>query len=177
MRSHQAYEIADAGRASVKYEASIKKKTAVLLGDLKGNQSAVIPKTRTSVRSPANVQCRHSSGMSNEISLKPDDQTGFMIVTTCNETSLTSGLPVKARGKKELIVKVQATTEANLQKRKTVITNEGFTVYARETSSNSVTGEWSACLGEICGGTASLGDIIIGYDNRGYVFSVQYDPC
>ncbi|KAH3888489.1 hypothetical protein DPMN_012525 [Dreissena polymorpha] len=88
--------------------------------------------------------------MSEEVSLRPDDQRGFMNVTTCNETSVTSGLPVKARGrasgKKELIVKVQAATEADLQKRKIVITNEGYTVYARETSSNSVTGEWSACL-------------------------------
>ncbi|KAH3796271.1 hypothetical protein DPMN_149839 [Dreissena polymorpha] len=49
--------------------------------------------------------------------------------------------------------------------RKIVITDEGYTVFARETSSNSVTGEWSACLGEICGGTASLGDIITLYDN------------
>ncbi|KAH3881701.1 hypothetical protein DPMN_005628 [Dreissena polymorpha] len=39
------YEIADAGRASVKYEAGIKKKTAVLLRDSKGNQSTVMPVT------------------------------------------------------------------------------------------------------------------------------------
>ncbi|KAH3893454.1 hypothetical protein DPMN_017601 [Dreissena polymorpha] len=45
LRSQLAYETADASSASVKYEAGIKKKTAVLLGDLQGNQSAVIPKT------------------------------------------------------------------------------------------------------------------------------------
>ncbi|KAH3781470.1 hypothetical protein DPMN_159300 [Dreissena polymorpha] len=135
----------------MKYEAGIKKKTAVLLGDLKGNQCTDFQKTKTSERFPANVQCRHSSGMSEEVSLKPHDQRGFMNVKTCNETSLTSGLPVKARGrasgKRELIVNVQAATEADLQKRKIVITDEGYTAFVRETSSYSVAGEWSACLG------------------------------
>ncbi|KAH3831600.1 hypothetical protein DPMN_104870 [Dreissena polymorpha] len=105
-----------------------------------------------------------------------------MSVPTCSATTpVTSGLPRNARGrasgKKELKVKTQAETEGDLQKRKIGITNDGYTVYAREISSNSVTGEWSACLGEICGGTASLGDIIIGYDTGGLVFSVQYKPC
>ncbi|KAH3797028.1 hypothetical protein DPMN_150604 [Dreissena polymorpha] len=99
LQSQLAYETADTGNASVKYEAGIKKETAVLLGDLKGNQRTVIPKTKTSVRSPADVQCRHSSGMSEEVSLKPDDQRGFINVTTCNKTSVLSGLPVKARGR------------------------------------------------------------------------------
>ncbi|KAH3799184.1 hypothetical protein DPMN_152790 [Dreissena polymorpha] len=41
----------------------------------------------------------------------------------------------------KLIFKVKASTEGDIQKRKIVITNEGYTVYARATSSNSVTGE------------------------------------
>ncbi|KAH3695322.1 hypothetical protein DPMN_082779 [Dreissena polymorpha] len=109
-----------------------------------------MPITKKSVRSQANVQGRLSSGVSEKVSLKPDDQRGFMNVTTCNETSVTSGWPVnaevRASGKKELMVKVQAATEADLQKRKIVITDKGYTLFPRETSSNSVTGEWSACL-------------------------------
>ncbi|KAH3837207.1 hypothetical protein DPMN_110587 [Dreissena polymorpha] len=180
--SQPAHETADAGSASVKYDAGIKKKTAVFLGDLKGHQSTVIPKTKTTVLSPADVQNRHSSGVLKEVILKQDDKRCLMSVPTCSATTpVTSGLPGKARGRasgeKELIVKVQAATIADLQKRNIVITDEGYTVFARETSCNSVTGERSACLGEICGGTASLGDIIIGYDNGEFVFSIQYEPC
>jgi hypothetical protein len=102
-----------------------------------------------------------------------------MSVPTINVTTPATSVSPAGRtsGAKELRVKMQAASEGDLQKRKVVITNEGYTVYARETSSNSVTGEWSACLGEICGGTVSLGDIIIGYDNGGFVFSVRYEPC
>ncbi|KAH3722404.1 hypothetical protein DPMN_065362 [Dreissena polymorpha] len=75
LRSQPAYETADAGTASVKYEAGIKKNTAVLLGDLKGNQSIVIPKTKTSVRSPADVQCRHLLCMRAHQHLKKRDVT------------------------------------------------------------------------------------------------------
>ncbi|KAH3706009.1 hypothetical protein DPMN_065388 [Dreissena polymorpha] len=117
-----------------------------------------------------------------EVILKQDDQRGLTSVPTCSATmQVTSDLPGEARGrapgKKELKVETRAATDDDLQKRKIVLTNKGYTVNARETSSYSVTGEWSACLGEICGGTASLGDIIIGYDNRSFVFSVQYEPC
>ncbi|KAH3701104.1 hypothetical protein DPMN_076088 [Dreissena polymorpha] len=67
LRSHSTYEITDASRASVKYGADIKKNTALLLGDLKGTQSTVIPNTNKSDRSQVGAHSRHSSGVSEEV--------------------------------------------------------------------------------------------------------------
>ncbi|KAH3817312.1 hypothetical protein DPMN_118845 [Dreissena polymorpha] len=146
LRSRPTYEITDAGMASVKYEAGIKKKTAVLLRDSKGNKSTEMPYSKKSERSQADAHCRHSSGVSEEVILKEEAQAGLTNVLTCDDTTLaSSGLPAKPKrresGKKELIVQVQAETKGDRLNKKIVITNEGYTVYGRETVSASVTGE------------------------------------
>ncbi|KAH3703302.1 hypothetical protein DPMN_078334 [Dreissena polymorpha] len=161
--------------ASVKYEAGIQKNTAVLLGDPTRNQNTVMCNTKKSERSQADVHCRNSSVVSEEVSSKHQDKTGLMNVLTSDDITLaSSGVPTKpegiASGRKALILQVQSETKGDRLKRKIVITNGGYTVYSRETVSDSVTGEWSACLGEKCGGTASLDDVIIGYDNGGLCF-------
>ncbi|KAH3701103.1 hypothetical protein DPMN_076087 [Dreissena polymorpha] len=74
-----------------------------------------------------------------------------MNVLTCNDTTLaSSGLPTRAEGrasgKKELIFQVLTEIQSVRFKKKLVITNEGFRVYAKETVCDSVTGEWSAYL-------------------------------
>ncbi|KAH3817328.1 hypothetical protein DPMN_118861 [Dreissena polymorpha] len=113
LRYRPTYEITDAGMASVKYEAGIKKKTAVLLGDSKGNKSTEMPDNKKSKRSQADAHCRHSSGVSEEVILKEEDKAGLTNVLTCDDTTLaSSSLPAKpkrrASGKKELIVQVQS---------------------------------------------------------------------
>ncbi|KAH3836641.1 hypothetical protein DPMN_110012 [Dreissena polymorpha] len=82
MRSQPTYEIADAGVASVKYEAGIKKKTAVLLRDSKGNQSTVISNIEIAERSQADVHCKHSSCVTEEVISKQEGKTCFMNVLT-----------------------------------------------------------------------------------------------
>ncbi|KAH3750797.1 hypothetical protein DPMN_185330 [Dreissena polymorpha] len=95
-RSQPTYEIADAGVASVKKEAGIKKQTAVLPGDSKGNQSTVISNIKTSERSQADVYCKHSSGVTEEVISKQEDKAGFMNVLI---TLASTGLPAKAGGR------------------------------------------------------------------------------